>query len=128
MPDRVTGVDLVLVEDILSAARVGRIARTVSILGTNAGQVLDRIWSDLGLRDNPTIVVWLDGDKAGRKGRNALARALSLQGANVLTITTPLDPKKYSYREIREILRDRLSDATADEVPEGLQAAIQHHP
>lgn len=50
------------------------------------------------------IGVWLDGDKAGRVGREKVARSLSLVGAEVVHIRTPLDPKYYSDREIRGIL------------------------
>ena len=125
--DSVRGFDLVVVEDILSAIRVGRLVRTIALLGTSSRGKIDGLWKDFGLHSNPTIAVWLDGDKGGRKGRNALARDLALQGANVIRINTPLDPKRYSNREIREILRDRLNPAQADEVPQGLQSALRDH-
>jgi len=125
LPDPVLGYDLVIVEDIASAARVGRLARTLSLLGTAAKP--DEVWSMAGLCDNPTIAVWLDGDRAGRMGADKLARGLGLQGARVVRINTPKDPKKYSNREIREILRARLSASAADEVPQGLQSVVRDH-
>lgn len=95
--------DCVYTEDMLSAIRVGRYNLTRSILGTAADE--GRSVSLLqGLPAVPRVAVWLDGDKAGRKGRDKLARRLSLIGAEVTKINTPKDPKLYSNREIQEIL------------------------
>ena len=102
LPDPVREYDLVVVEDVLSAIRVGRTCPTRSILGTT---IRDRE-AELtdGLPSNARIAVWLDGDKAGRKGREQVVRKLSLLGMRVTRINTPKDPKKYSNREIRRLL------------------------
>ncbi|AUZ94731.1 DNA primase [Agrobacterium phage Atu_ph03] len=95
--------DLVVAEDCLSAIRIGRYNTARSLLGTSSGQ--GKVMSLLqGLPKVPRIAVWLDGDKAGRKGRNSLARQLELLGAEVTKITTPKDPKAYTNAEIERIL------------------------
>lgn len=107
--DGIPPYDLLVTEDVLSAIRVGRHVLSRSILGTTAKEKTARVLA--GLRDNPTVGVWLDGDRAGRKGRDRVAVDLSLQGATIIKITTPLDPKRYSNREIKEILIARYSSA-----------------
>lgn len=112
--------DVVVTEDALSAIRVGRLVPARAILGTTARDKELEIFSGLdpsGLR----IGVWLDGDKAGRKGRENVVRKLSLMGADVERINTPRDPKKYSNREIRRILSAGPSSASSHEAPEGFQ-------
>ena len=98
---RDAGYDLVLTEDILSAVRVGRIARrTVALLGTSANaEQLAAI-----LKGVRRIAIWLDPDKAGRTAGHKLSRTLQLQGFSVQSIRTERDPKFYSNAEIRRIL------------------------
>lgn len=101
--------DLIVTEDILSAVRTGRLILSRSILGTTTtGKGLGVLRQ---LRANPHVAVWLDGDKAGRKGRDKVATDLSLLGAHITKITTPLDPKRYSNREIKEILIARYNSS-----------------
>lgn len=123
--DRLDVSDLVvLTEDILSCVRVGRIAPTAAILGTSIEGLEEDLWRAFELCDHPTFVLWFDGDAAGRKARDRIGRRLALRGARVVKVTTELDPKKYSNREIKEILLDRLSTAALDEVPQGLQPSV----
>jgi DNA primase len=100
--------DVCVVEDAVSAIRVGRVTPAVALLGTSVGQTLHGLYAyavEIAQHGTaPKIAVWLDGDKAGHKGRDAIARKLSLAGAEVTKINTPLDPKRYSNREIKEIL------------------------
>lgn len=95
-----SGPDLVLTEDILSAVRVGRIAkRAVALLGTSANA--DQLGSVSGAR---TIAIWLDGDRPGRVAAHKIVRSLCLQGKIVQRIRTDRDPKFFSNREIRRLL------------------------
>jgi len=106
--------DAVVVEDQLSAVRVGRVQNAVALLGTTiSGKELEVL---RGLSQSPRIAVWLDGDKAGRKGRDRVSTGLSLAGASVTKITTERDPKRYSAREIRSILENaRYGTPSLDE-------------
>jgi DNA primase len=97
-----SGPDLVVTEDILSAARVGRIAkRCVALLGTsaNAEQLAEVLPGT-----NASIAIWLDPDRAGRVAAFKLERTLSLRGYKTKRIRTEQDPKRYSNREIRRLL------------------------
>ncbi len=90
-----------LVEDIMSAIRVGEAApraAAVSILGTklSSGQASR-------LSTARTLTTWLDGDKAGRQGASAIGRTLGLL-LDVENIRTALDPKEYSNKQIRQYL------------------------
>lgn len=88
----------IIVEDILSAIRVGRHTTAISILGTklSAGQAKR-------LAKFSEITTWLDGDRAGRAGSKAIRKSMSLV-TSVSNIQTELDPKEYSDHEIRRIL------------------------
>lgn len=95
------GPDLVITEDILSAVRVGRIARRcMALLGTsaNAEQLA-------GIDACNTIAVWLDPDRPGRRAAFNITRRLALYGKTVRTVPSTRDPKYYSNREIRGLLR-----------------------
>jgi DNA primase len=98
--DTVTGPDLVIVEDILSAVRVGRVARrAVALLGTSANE--HQLAVTKGCK---TISIWLDADRAGKTAHHKLKRRLELQGYPTVSIRTEQDPKRYSNREIRRLL------------------------
>ena len=108
-------IQVVVTEDALSAIRVGRLVNARALLGTQPSP--EKLLSIVGNIDKGSVVaVWLDGDKAGRKGRNKTARRLSLLGMKPVFITTQLDPKRYSNREILEILHSaRHCTPSADE-------------
>jgi hypothetical protein len=92
--------DCVLVEDILSAVRVGRFVRcAVALLGTS----LSGAWAR-NAHVHTKISVWLDPDKAGKKGAQAISKSLGLEGYGVKIIRSDKDPKYYSNREIRRFL------------------------
>lgn len=96
-----TGVTVV-VEDILSAIKIGKVAHATSILGTN---MTDARALKIASR-NHTAVIWLDGDKAGLKGFVPAERQLSMLGMTVRRVKTTDDPKTYSLEEIRNIIND----------------------
>lgn len=96
-----TGVTVV-VEDILSAIKVGRVHQATSILGTN---MTDARALKIASR-NHTALLWLDGDRAGIKGTIPAERQLAILGVNVRRIRTTDDPKTYSLQDIRSIIHD----------------------
>lgn len=127
------GLDLVVTEDILSCVRVGRIVRSAALLGTavspaKVGSLVDgykavRHAQGIGTQDDHLrIGVWLDADKAGIQARKRLATRLSLYGHEAILIKTDKDPKRYSNREIRSILRDRCNSVEASQEQEGLRS------
>ena len=91
---------VVIVEDFLSTIRVGRITPAVSILGTT---LTDERLSIISSQYNQ-VVLWMDGDKAGRDGVKKAKIKLDLCGIPYRVIETTKDPKMYSNREIQEIL------------------------
>lgn len=95
-----TGDTLVLTEDTLSACKVSYVTEAWSLLGT---KLLDKPLTEI-IQTQREVVVWLDGDKAGRDGRDRVVSKLRAYGVNVRSITTPKDPKLYTRDEIRELI------------------------
>lgn len=93
---------VVLTEDILSAIRVGRIQSAVSSLGTSINH--HTVASILELHER--VLVWYDGDAAGKRGASNARKKFALQGADVRVISTPKDPKAYSNEEIFKIIEE----------------------
>lgn len=91
---------LVITEDILSAVKVGQVARAWSILGTALSSATATEIASLGV----PVLIWLDPDEAGRKGRRRIAASLRAMGVSVRIIRAEQDPKYYSLDEIKEIL------------------------
>jgi 5S rRNA maturation endonuclease (ribonuclease M5) len=89
---------VVVVEDILSAIRVGKHENAVSLLGT---KITTEQAAELSKYNKVTL--WLDNDKAGRKGAYAIKKALSLV-TDVDNIVTDEDPKRLSDKQIKELL------------------------
>lgn len=90
----------VVVEDILSAIKIGRVAHACSILGT---KMTDARANYIAARYH-TAIVWLDSDKAGRVGAAKAMRKLEMQGMRVRQVVTPKDPKTYTLDVIRSTL------------------------
>lgn len=88
----------VITEDILSAIRVGKHVDCFSLLGTKLTTE-----QAVMLSAYSTIIIWLDGDKAGRKGTKNIIKSLSLI-TTVKVIRTPNDPKSYTNKEIKRFL------------------------
>lgn len=88
----------VVVEDILSAIRVGSTEQAYSLLGT---KVTTEQAATLG--KHAEITTWLDGDRAGRQGAYAVRKAVGLV-TETSNIVTKDDPKKLSNLEIRKHL------------------------
>jgi DNA primase len=96
--DKGTKGRVVVVEDIMSAIRVGEVVNTISLLGTKADT--NQI-NTLSRFDN--VITWLDSDRAGRHGSKTIRQAVGLL-TNTQDIVTELDPKSYSNQQIETIL------------------------
>lgn len=98
----ITGVgstSLVLVEDIISASKVGHIIPTLCLFGSNIS--LKRL-ATLKLLGYNEVIIWLDWDKKEYAIKAAqLAQSI---GLTARVIHTKLDPKEYTYLEIERIL------------------------
>lgn len=89
---------VVVTEDILSAIRVGQVSTTISLLGTKLSS------EQLAVLMDYTVVLWLDGDKAGRDAAKKLKRELGMV-TTVYDVVTKRDPKLLSNYEIAMKLR-----------------------
>lgn len=87
---------LVLVEDIISAMKVGHITPTLCLFGSNIS--LKRL-ATLKLLGYNEVIIWLDWDKK-EYAIEAAGRAQSI-GLNSKVIHTKLDPKDYNFEEIK---------------------------
>lgn len=110
--------DIVLTEDILSAIRVGRHCKAGAVLGTSLSDAgMHRLpvgqaqtgnslawWEPQEI--NSRIAVWMDPDKAGKKGSSRIASKLRLSGRDVVQIRTDKDPKYLSDRQIIDTLKE----------------------
>jgi DNA primase len=92
---------VVVVEDIMSAIRVGEVNKTVSLLGTKADTAQIN-----HLSNYDTVITWLDADKAGRRGSKTIRQAVGLL-TDTRDICTARDPKQYSKEQIEELLSNQ---------------------
>lgn len=93
---------VVVTEDILSAIRVHDAGFTsMSPIGTNLS--LACIGAAIAAGAGTAWVTWFDNDRAGHAATGR-ARNLALFGITRRTVTTPLDPKRYSREEIIQCL------------------------
>ncbi len=92
---------LVIVEDNLSAIRVGEILPAVSLIGTSMSQE-----NMLTVTENYDIlIVWLDGDGPGQNAAKKLVDKLLLMHTSVHNVVTGRDPKCLFDTEIRGVLQ-----------------------
>lgn len=92
---------VVITEDILSAIKVGRLCGACSTLGT---VLHDSIIAEHLL--DKRVLVWYDGDEAGRKGSAKAMKALAMMGVTCVEIQTEDDPKEYNLNEMRDIINE----------------------
>lgn len=92
------GTPVVLVEDILSAIRVGRVTSAVSLFGSH----IPKDWIPLLTRLSREYILWLDEDKYAESLKQA--RMLRTLGLNATVVRTPEDPKAYDVSTIRKVL------------------------
>jgi hypothetical protein len=89
---------LVIVEDPVSALRIGATSDSMPLLGSFLHQ--KRLNALSGLYEG--FVVWLDADKY--KEARAIEQRIKYMGRSARTIYTPDDPKCYNDEQIKEIL------------------------
>lgn len=93
----------VIVEDVLSAIKVGRGTHATSILGTTmTDERVEKI-----ARTVKSATIWLDPDGAGVVGAKKAARQLQMQGIRTYMVTSDRDPKTYNADEILGYLRSK---------------------
>jgi DNA primase len=91
-----------LVEDILSAARVGAVYPSVAILGTEPRSVMQ--W----IAKCDEVVLWFDNDAAGHKARAKVETVLRwIPSVRLCDVRTSKDPKCYTTEDIIGLLRNR---------------------
>ena len=97
------GDTIILVEDILSAIKVSRVAGYCSapLLGSS----LSTDFEDKITKQFKSVYVWLDRDKA----KNAIRIKNKLKGLGITSrvVITPSDPKEYTTKEIEQWLKNR---------------------
>ena len=91
---------VVLVEDVISAHKVGTITSAIPLFGTS---IHDNVVKKLQELNRP-VALWLDADQYTLLPKK-LGRLQALLGVSVRHITTRKDPKGYSTYEIKEILK-----------------------
>lgn len=97
----IDGSATIVVEDILSAIKLGRKYPTVSTLGTT---MTDERAVEIA-KQTSAAVLWLDNDRAGHKGMREAHRQLAFQGVRCWKVLSERDPKTYSQQEIENHLR-----------------------
>jgi len=91
-----TGDSIVLVEDLISAHKVGQIATAIPLFGTRVHPC--HLYYLINT-DKP-VILWLDKDQELNVKKQALNLG-SLLGRNIKVITTDKDPKELSFENIR---------------------------
>jgi 5S rRNA maturation endonuclease (ribonuclease M5) len=106
---------VVIVEDYISAIRLAENGvDTICLFGTSIND--SDIKPILSRWDN--IMIWLDGDEAGIKGRKTIEKKLNMkinelktrfplrytQNWSIFSVSSEKDPKTYSDTEIKEML------------------------
>jgi hypothetical protein len=109
---------LVIVEDFISAIRVGELVDCFCMFGTSIPY--DRLKSLVNIYD--TIVIWADGDNPGQTASRKIMKSInrfiemhkryrsfdSLFNKNSCNILTTMDPKCYTKTQILTILREYI--------------------
>jgi DNA primase len=96
---------IVLVEDIISAIKVGQNNSAIALLGCSINDDLRTFLFKRGHK----FIIWMDGDEAGQKGRQKIQNSLRLS-CDVKHIETEHDPKFYSNDRIKELINESLNE------------------
>ena len=89
---------IILVEDLLSAIKIGRLGVAMPLFGSEASTALL-----MRLKDHcQAIIVWLDSDK-WINSHDIVKRSQSI-GLPAMSVFTNLDPKEYSTEKIKYFL------------------------
>lgn len=91
---------VVLVEDIISAIRVGNVTSCVPLFGSRiSDKLLYKIKKDSRFKH---LIIWLDSDKV-KESLNFSQKAKEL-GIHTKVVLSPLDPKCYDKQTIKDYL------------------------
>lgn len=93
--------ETVLVEDLISAHKVGQVTQAIPLFGTRVWNAVVPIVRLLGA----PVVMWLDKDQE-EHARNRATRLSILTGLPVRYVFTDKDPKALPINEIKEVLND----------------------
>ena len=89
---------IILVEDLVSAIKIGRIASAMPLFGSEAStQLLMRLKTHCN-----SVILWLDSDK-WKNSHDIVNRAKSI-GLPAMSVFTNLDPKEYTVEKIKYFL------------------------
>ena len=88
---------VVVVEDILSAIKVGKVCNSIAIMGTN---MTHNIAAHIA-KTYANVILWFDSDLAGYACNSKAMNLLNIHGASPKSIRTTLDPKEHSLDDIR---------------------------
>jgi hypothetical protein len=102
------GKDVVVVEDMLSAIKVGRQYGALCLHGSYISQVLIN-----KLAKYRTVFVWLDPDKYDVAVKYGVSMAK--RGLNVRVVKSVRDPKEYSNGDIYDYIEDVRANITNEE-------------
>lgn len=91
--------EVVLVEDLVSAHKIGQVSLALPLLGTNISDAVVRKLTTL----NKPVVVWLDEDQFPRLAPK-LNKLMVFLNQPVRYLWTEKDPKEYTITQIREFL------------------------
>lgn len=95
--------DLVIVEDMLSAMRVGWSNPCIALRGTKAS---DEILAYIIRLQPLKLILWFDSDEPGQEGAKKLMQKLSWTGIKFVNCLTNRDAKMYTLDEITTIMRE----------------------
>ena len=95
---------IVVVEDMISAMRVGAFFPCVALRGTSFSE--DKLLQLAFKADN--FVLWLDSDGPGKNAARKVKKRLGMLANSVRTLVTSEDPKCYSDRMIHTYLTQVL--------------------
>lgn len=98
----VPGDTVVIVEDILSAIRIGEHVPAIALLGTCTPLAV--ALRCIEEHQHAQVACWFDADPAGDKAWAKYSAGLTLAGYTPRRIRTDRDPKRHSRREIRDII------------------------
>jgi len=90
---------ILLVEDFISAHKVGQVTQTVCLFGTRIYPMHIKYLRE----QNKPIILWLDSDQGDNMPKKA-ANLSILTGCKVNIINTDKDPKEYNHEEITNYL------------------------
>jgi len=90
---------IILVEDIVSAHKVGQVTTAIPLFGT----MIHPCHKYYLMNEKRPIKIWLDKDQEHSVKKKAINLQM-LVGANVDVVVTDKDPKSYSIGQIKELI------------------------